>query len=632
MFRSLKLYKDQAIDLKELLVGLIDFGYKRQDSVTDEGEFSHRGNIIDIFPVTFEYPIRLELDDRVISSIKSFGISDGKSLWEHNMAILLPLRRRVSHSAGLSDELPISNFADFEKGDYVVHIKHGIGIYRGIQRTQTQGGIKDQLLIEYAKSDKLYVPVEQMYLLQKYIGIRARPPRVNRLGSKEWQAIKDRTRRGIHSLALQLLENQASRQTKKGFKYGPDNDWQEEFEKSFPYKETPDQAKAVLDVKRDMEEGRIMDRLLCGDVGYGKTEVAMRAAFKAVMNNKQVAILVPTTILAEQHYQNFLERVKEYPFNIQMLSRFRSKLEQKQIIKNLKDGSVDIVIGTHALLSDEVKFKDLGLLIVDEEQRFGVMAKEKLKSLKDNVCVLTLTATPIPRTLYMSLMSIKDMSVINTPPKNRMSVDTHFAEFDIDLIRQVAVKELNRNGQVFIVHNHVADIEDLKEDIIEALPKSTSIALAHGQMHSDELEAIMGEFLKGSISVLIATNIIESGIDVPRANTIIVNNAHDFGLADLHQLRGRVGRFDRKAYAYFLVPKGLVLNANSRKRLEAIQKYSQLGSGFKIAVEDLEIRGAGNLLGTQQHGFIIAVGFDLYCRMLRDVVLNLSLLKSGSFN
>jgi transcription-repair coupling factor (superfamily II helicase) len=409
-----------------------------------------------------------------------------------------------------------------------------------------------------------------------------------------------------------------------GFAYSKDKDWQRDFESTFPYQETPDQIKTTLEVKQDMELGKPMDRLLCGDVGYGKTEVAMRAAFKAVMDNKQVAYLVPTTILAEQHYQNFSNRLKDFPINLQILCRFRTDAEQHKIIEGLADGTVDIVIGTHRLLSEDVTFKDLGLVIIDEEQRFGVRHKEKLKKLRLTTDVLTLTATPIPRTLYMSLMGAKELSVINTPPQNRLPIKTVVVEYDEDLVRQAILKELNRKGQVFFIHNRVLDIEKVKDRLARQLPPQVRLAVAHGQMASRVLEKVMCDFLAGQIDCLFCTMIIESGIDIPNANTIIVNNAHTFGLSDLHQLRGRVGRFNVPAYAYLMIPRNEVLELDARKRLNAIQEYAHLGAGFNIAMEDLEIRGAGNLLGIEQHGFIAAVGFDLYCRLLREAVGNFS--------
>jgi len=466
-----------------------------------------------------------------------------------------------------------------------------------------------------------------MHLVQKYIAFQVRKPKLYRLGSKEWQRTKTLAKKGIQKLAWELLSLEALRLSLGGFAYSKDSQWQEEFEKSFPYKETPGQLKATLEVKQDMESNRPMDRLLCGDVGYGKTEVAMRAAFKALMDNKQVAYMVPTTILAEQHYFNFSERLKNFPVNIRTLSRFRSQAEQKEIISGLTKGTVDVVIGTHRLLSSDISFKDLGLVIIDEEQRFGVKAKEKLKALRLTTDILTLTATPIPRTLYMSLMGAKGLSMINTPVQNRLPIKTIVVEYDDDLIREVILRELRRKGQVYFVHNHVQDITKIKARITKVLPADVRIAVAHGQMQPKALEGVMLDFLRAKIDVLLCTMIIESGIDIPNVNTIIVNNAQAFGLSDLHQLRGRVGRFDRSAYAYFFIPKNSFPDLEAKKRLSAIQENTQLGAGFNIAMEDLQIRGAGNLLGVQQHGFIAAVGFDLYCRLIREAITNFKKIK-----
>ncbi|MCM8781049.1 MAG: transcription-repair coupling factor [Candidatus Omnitrophica bacterium] len=600
---------------------LTKFGYKRQENIAEEGDFAHRGEIVDIFPFSFELPIRIELHLDKISSIKTFDPASGSPLWEHQMVIVLPIKRMGAFkTAAFSEEFPLKNFLDLKIGDYIVHNQYGIGRFLGIDKIKIRSDYIDHLVIEYEGQEKLYVPMDQAHLVQKYISFQTRRPKLSRLSSKEWVRIKERVRKGIQSYAWELLSLQAMRMSVVGFRFQSDTEWQKQFEDTFVYDETPDQIKATQEVKADMELNRPMDRLLCGDVGYGKTEVAMRAAFKAVMDNKQVAYLVPTTILAEQHYYNFTHRLKDFPINVAMLSRFKTKTQQKEIIEGIAQGTVDIVIGTHRLLSDDVRFKDLGLVIIDEEQRFGVKAKEKLKTLRLNCDVLTLTATPIPRTLYMSLMGVKDMSIINTPPPNRLPVKTFVVEYDEDLIRQAILRELERKGQVYFLHNRIKDIEKIKDRISKILPVQTRIALAHGQMPSRMLEKIMLDFLRARIDVLICTMIIESGIDIPNANTIIVNNAHTFGLSDLHQLRGRVGRFDRAAYAYFIIPKHEVLDTDAQRRLKAIQEFSQLGSGFKIAMEDLEIRGAGNLLGPQQHGFVSAVGFDLYCRLLREAI------------
>lgn len=621
MFKSLKLYIGGVVELETILKDLVDFEYKRREAVLEEGDFSRRGGIIDVFPFAFELPVRIELGVDKIISIRTFNPSTGSPLWEHKMVIILPVKKtRKFTTATFTEEFPLENFLDLNIGDYVVHNQYGIGRFLGIKKMKIQDKHKDHLLIEYDRQEKLYVPIEQMHLVQKYIAFCVRRPKLYRLGTKEWLRTKERARKGIQKLAWELLSLQAMRLTLSGFTYSTDGDWQKQFEATFPYRETPGQIKAMEEVKTDMESPKSMDRLLCGDVGYGKTEVAMRAAFKATQDFKQVAYLVPTTILAEQHYHNFLSRLSNFPINVQMLSRFKTKVEQKEVIKGIAEGTVDMVIGTHRLLSDDIKFKDLGLVIIDEEQRFGVKAKEKLKHLRLTTDVLTLTATPIPRTLYMSLMGAKDLSVINTPPQNRLPIKTIVVEYDEDLIRQAILRELERKGQVYLVHNRIQDIEKLKERIVKLLPSNIRCSVAHGQMPARILEKVMLDFLKTKIDVLFCTVIVESGIDIPNVNTIIVNCAHNFGLSDLHQLRGRVGRFDRPAYAYFMIPKNEVLDTQAKKRLEAIQQYWQLGSGFKVAMEDLEIRGAGNLLGVQQHGFIAAVGFDLYCRLLREAI------------
>ena len=617
MFKSLKLYAGQQIRLEEILSSLTGLGYKRQTLTKEEGDFSGRGEILDIFPATFECPVRITLNYDKIESINSVDPANYRAIWKHQLIIILPSYSRshkpYRHKTTVSnEELPLSLFLELKKGDLVVHASHGIGRYINQQ--------KDAFVIEYANKERLFVPAKDCHLIQKFIGLKGRAPKINRLGTNEWQKTKLRVRKGITAAAVGLLKNQAQRAQAAGFSFSKDTPWQKEFEETFPYEETPDQIKATEEVKKDMENPHPMDRLLCGDVGYGKTEVAMRAAFKAVMDNKQAAILVPTTILAEQHYRNFLGRLSNFPVNIQMLSRFKSQAQQKAIIEDIKAGKVDIIIATHRLLSNDIAFSDLGLLIIDEEQRFGVMAKEKLKSLKVNVDILTLTATPIPRTLYMGIMGLKDISIINTPPQNRIPISTYVVEYETDIISQAITKELNRKGQVFFVHNRIYDIEDIREKIKNLMPDQARIAYAHGKMPEKELEGIMIDFINREIDCLVSTAIISSGIDIPSANTLIVNNAHNFGLSELHQLRGRVGRFNRKAYAYFLIPRDQPLSPFSQKKLDTIRTHSELGSGFNIAMEDMEIRGVGNLFGYQQHGYIRTIGFDLYCRMLKETV------------
>lgn len=616
--------------MEKVLQTLIDFGYRRQERVGEEGDFSRRGGIIDIFPLTFECPLRIELADNTVVSIKTFDHLSGESLWEHMLVIILPIKKPAySKILSYHQELPLDNLLDLEIGDYVVHIDHGVGRFLGIDKIKINKEKIDHLVIEYDKQEKLYVPTDQMHLVQKYIAFNiAKPKKLSRLGTDEWQKIKNRVKKGIHSYAWELLSLQALRMSSQGFAFSQDTDWQKEFEASFPYQETADQKKAWGEVRKDMEEPRPMDRLLCGDVGYGKTEVAMRAAFKALMDNRQVAFLVPTTILAEQHYQNFINRVKSFPINVAMLSRFKTLAERKKIIREICAGSIDIVIGTHRLLTPDISFKNLGLVIIDEEQRFGVKAKEKLKSLRVTADILTLTATPIPRTLYMGLMGLKELSLINTPPPNRLPIKTYVVEYDEDLIRQAILRELRRKGQVYFVHNRILDIEKLRQKVSKLVPDAR-ISLAHGQMPARNLESVMLNFFQGKVDILIATAIIESGIDIPNANTLIVNSAEHFGLSDLHQLRGRVGRFNKPAYAYFLVSLKEATSADARKRLNAIQDFAQLGSGFRIAMQDLEVRGAGNLLGYQQHGFVEVVGFDLYCRILKESIANLKRIKHG---
>lgn len=622
MFQSFKLYVGQDIPADEIFTCFLSFHYRRVNRVIEPGDFAQHGEIIDVFPANYDSPIRIALDDNRIRRISSYNIKSGKAIWQHQISIVLPFKTHKTDSFAYSSENPISNFIDIQKGDYVVHNIHGIGRYLGLTRLEINKKQKDHLVIEYEGGDKLFVPQHDLHLVQKYVGFHKRPPRVYKLGSQEWKRVKTSIQKRIQRLAAELLHVQAMRASLQGFKFSPDSPWQEEFEKSFPFPETPDQTKATRDVKADMESSSPMDRLLCGDVGFGKTEVALRAAFKAVMDGKQVAVLVPTTILAEQHYYNFKVRLKDFPVQAAMLSRFRNPSQQKQIIEGVKKGTTDIVIGTHRLLSHDIAFKDLGLIIIDEEQRFGVKAKERLKHFKLLADVLVMTATPIPRTLYMSLTGAKDISIIATPPKNRIPVVTQIIDFDENIIREAMERELKRRGQVFFLHNRVEDIEKISKIISSHVP-SARIATAHGQMPGRVLEDVMLRFLKGEIDILICTSIIESGIDVPNANTLIVNRADVFGLSELHQLRGRVGRFTNQAYAYFIVPSHLTLSGVAKSRLKALEKYSELGSGFQIAFEDLQIRGAGNLLGREQSGYITSVGFDLYCRLLKESVEHL---------
>ena len=512
--------------------------------------------------------------------------------------------------------------ADLEVNDYVVHVEHGVARYLGLTRMAPDGVERDYLILEYAAGDRLYVPVDQADRVGRYIGPGDAAPSLNRLGTTDWVRTKARVKAAVQQMAEELLELYAAREVKPGHGFSPDTPWQAELEASFPYVETPDQLEAIREVKADMERPKPMDRLLCGDVGYGKTEVAVRAAFKAVDDGKQVAVLVPTTVLAQQHYNTFRERLGAFPVRVEMLSRFRSQREQEKIVADLKSGAVDICIGTHRLIQKDVEFRDLGLVIVDEEQRFGVGHKEKLKQLRREVDVLTLSATPIPRTLHMALVGVRDMSTMETPPEDRLPIKTYVAEYDEGLIRESILREVDRGGQVYFVHNRVQTIQQMASRLAELVPEVT-IAVGHGQMPEEALERVMLDFAAGQYDVLVCSTIIESGLDIPNVNTIVVNRADQLGLAQLYQLRGRVGRGANRAYAYFLYPKGRQLSEVAEKRLRTIFEATELGAGFRIAVKDLEIRGAGNLLGPEQHGHVAAVGFHLYTQLLSEAVQRL---------
>lgn len=514
----------------------------------------------------------------------------------------------------------IQDFAELSIGDFVVHEKHGLGIYRGIEKVEVDRIVKDYIKIEYRGGSNLYIPATQLDCLQKYSGADAsKAPKLNKLGTQEWNKTKSKVRGAVKNIAKELVELYAVRQEKEGYVCGPDTVWQKEFEEMFPYEETEDQLSAIEDAKRDMESTRIMDRLICGDVGYGKTEVALRAAFKEVQESRQVAYLAPTTILAQQIYNTFVQRMKEFPVRVELLCRFRSPAQQKKAIEDLKKGQVDVIIGTHRILSKDVQFKNLGLLIVDEEQRFGVTHKEKIKQLKKNVDVLTLTATPIPRTLHMSLIGIRDMSVLEEPPMDRMPIQTYVMEYDEETVREAINRELRRGGQVYYVYNRVTDIADVALRIAKLVPDAR-VDFAHGQMSERELENVMYSFVNGDIDVLVSTTIIETGLDISNVNTMIIHDSDRYGLSQLYQLRGRIGRSNRTAYAFLMYRKNVMLKETAEKRLAAIREYTDLGSGFKIAMRDLELRGAGNLLGAQQHGHMNAVGYDLYCKMLNEAV------------
>ena len=550
----------------------------------------------------FEYPM---LKFVVISESDIFGAEKKK-------------KKRTKKYEGQK----IQDFADLKVGDFVVHENHGMGIYKGIEKVEMDHVVKDYMKIEYAGGGNLYVLATNLGVIQKYASADAKKPKLNKLGTQEWNKTRAKTKTAVDEVAKDLVELYAARQSQSGYQFGPDTPWQQEFEELFPFEETEDQLSAIAAAKADMESKKIMDRLVCGDVGYGKTEIAIRAAFKAVQENKQVAFLVPTTILAQQHYNTFVQRMKDYPVQIALLSRFRSAAEQKKTIQDLKKGMVDIVIGTHRMLSADVGFQDLGLLIIDEEQRFGVSHKEKIKKLRESVDVLTLTATPIPRTLHMSLIGIRDMSVLEEAPGDRMPVQTFVCEYNEEMVREAIVREISRGGQVYYLYNRVNNIADVAA-AVQALVPEADVAFAHGQMKESELERIMFDFINGEIDVLISTTIIETGLDIPNANTIIIHDSDNMGLSQLYQLRGRVGRSNRNAYAFLMYRRDKVLREVAEKRLSAIKEFTDLGSGFKIAMRDLEIRGAGNLLGKKQHGHMAAVGYDLYCRMLNEAVRHL---------
>ena len=591
--RAMRLGEDLRADY-----GLSAFYSERAEIMPKPGEImivagnSHRG---------FEYPL---LKFIVVTDTDMFGVRK-------------PKKKKKSYEGRA-----IQSFHDLNAGDYVVHENHGIGIYRGIEKIESEKVAKDYMKIEYGDGGVLYVPAANFETVQKFAGSEARQPKLNKLNSKEWKTTKSKVRGAVKEIAGELVKLYAARQAKKGYQFGADTVWQAEFEELFPYEETEDQLAAIEATKQDMESDRIMDRLICGDVGFGKTEVAIRAAFKAVQDSKQVVYLVPTTILAQQHYNTFLQRMKDYPVRIEMLSRFRTPAQQKKAVEGLKSGEVDIVIGTHRLLSKDVQYKNLGLLVIDEEQRFGVTHKEKIKQLKQDVDVLSLSATPIPRTLHMSLVGIRDMSVLEEPPVDRLPIQTYVMEHNPEIIREAINRELARGGQVYYVFNRVNSIVETANMVAKLVPEA-SVAFAHGQMSERELEKIMLEFINGEIDVLVATTIIETGLDISNVNTMIIDNADQLGLSQLYQLRGRVGRSNRTAYAFLMYKRDKMLKEVAEKRLKAIREFTDLGSGFKIAMRDLEIRGAGSLLGVQQHGHIEAVGYDLYCKMLNDAVLAL---------
>ena len=551
----------------------------------------------------FEYPL---IKYVIITEGDMFGTEKKKK------------RRKKSNYQGKA----IQSFSELAVGDYVVHEEHGLGIYKGIEKVERDKVIKDYIKIEYGDGGNLYLPATRLESIQKYAGADAKKPKLNKLGGTEWNKTKTRVKGAVQEIARDLVKLYAARQAQKGYQYGEDTVWQKEFEELFPYEETDDQLDAIEAVKKDMESRKIMDRLICGDVGYGKTEIALRAAFKAVQDSKQVVYLVPTTILAQQHYNTFVQRMKDFPVRIDMLSRFCTPSQQKKTLEDLRKGMVDIVIGTHRVLSKDLKFKNLGLLIIDEEQRFGVAHKEKIKQLKENVDVMTLTATPIPRTLHMSLAGIRDMSVLEEPPVDRTPIQTYVMEYNEEMVREAINRELARKGQVYYVYNRVTDIDEVAAKIQKLVPDAV-VTFAHGQMHEHQLERIMTDFINGEIDVLVSTTIIETGLDIPNANTMIIHDADRLGLSQLYQLRGRVGRSNRTSFAFLMYKRDKLLKEEAEKRLQAIREFTELGSGIKIAMRDLEIRGAGNVLGAEQHGHMEAVGYDLYCKMLNQAVLAL---------
>ena len=550
----------------------------------------------------FEYPL---LKFAVVTEGDMFGNGQGKKR----------KKKKTSYQGR-----HIQSFSELSPGDYVVHENHGLGIYRGIEKIEQDKVVKDYIKIEYADGGNLYLPATKLEGIQKYAGAEAKKPKLNRLGGSEWHKTKTRVRGAVREIAKDLVKLYAARQDQEGFQYGPDTVWQREFEEMFPYEETEDQLDAIDAVKRDMESRKIMDRLICGDVGYGKTEIALRAAFKAIQEGKQVVYLVPTTILAQQHYNTFVQRMKDFPVRVDMMSRFRTPAEQKKTLEDLKKGLVDVLIGTHRVLSKDVEFKSLGLLIIDEEQRFGVAHKEKIKQLKENVDVITLTATPIPRTLHMSLIGIRDMSVLEEPPVDRLPIQTYVMEYNDEMVREAISREVARGGQVYYVYNRVNNIEEIAGHVAALVPDA-SVIFAHGQMREHELERIMLDFVNGEIDVLVSTTIIETGLNIPNANTIIIHDADRLGLSQLYQIRGRVGRSNRTAYAFLMYRRDKLLREEAEKRLQAIREFTELGSGIKIAMRDLEIRGAGNLLGPEQSGYLMSVGYDLYLKLLEEAVL-----------
>ena len=653
-----KSYKEGCIALSNLSLAAKEFSPKEILSINTKSAASYNGNldflIEDItYYIAQKYRILLPCgseskakhlsNELTTKGLPSVWLTELNKLPDRGIVTLVPgtvqrgFEYPLTASILLSDKIfsgesrkktamrknssSLRNISDIKEGDYVVHQSHGIGIYAGIERITVEGITKDYLKVKYQGTDALFVPVNQLNLINKYVGSTEKL-HINKLGGTEWNRTKSKAKSAVAEIAKELVELYATRENVNGYAFSEDTPWQKEFEDTFLYDETNDQLTAIKDTKRDMESIKPMDRLICGDVGYGKTEVALRAAFKAIMDNKQVAYLAPTTLLVKQHYENFVQRMQNYPLKIEMLSRFRSKKQQDETVKRLKAGTCDMVIGTHRLLQDDIGFKDLGLLIVDEEQRFGVTHKEKIKTLKNNVDVLTLTATPIPRTLKLAMSGLRDMSVLNEPPSDRHPVQTYVLEYNPEVISAAIRREISRNGQVYYLYNRVESIDSFAAKIKSLVPEAR-IAVAHGRMSQIQMENIMMKVIDGEVDVLICTTIIETGLDIPNVNTIIVDNADKFGLAQLHQIRGRVGRSSRMAYAYFTIMKDKVLDSVAEKRLKAIKEFTEFGAGFKLAMRDLEIRGAGNLLGQRQHGHIEQIGYELYCRLLETAVRQL---------
>ena len=622
--KSIKNYQGKLSYIKDEIKAKIIQGWSIILTTSFEGQARRLSDIFSDPNPNSNFEILSDENPNIVLSTLSSGIelSDIKIMIITDHEIFGKSYRKRKHFKSKSSR-PIDTFLDLRPGDYVVHINHGIGIFRNIERMTAGGLERDFIVIDYTDNDKLYVSLDQINLVQKYIGVEGRKPRIDTLGKKSaWNKIKERVKESVEEIAQNLIKIYSKRSALLGFRYPPDTQWQEEFESLFEYEETPDQLTAIEDVKDDMESDKPMDRLVCGDVGFGKTEVAIRASFKSVMAGKQVVILAPTTILVMQHFNTFKKRFDSYPITIDMISRFRSRGEITDIKNMLKTGKIDIIIGTHAILADDIDIKNLGLLVIDEEQKFGVKHKEKLKKLRSMVDVLTLSATPIPRTLHISMAGIRDLTIIATPPENRQAIETYVLEENPDILREAILNEIGRGGQVYYVYNRVQSIET-QYIILKKLVPEASFSIAHGQMDEHELEDIMIDFMNNKFNVLISTSIIESGLDIPNVNTIIINRADTFGLSQLYQLKGRVGRSTRQAYAYLFYPRHASLTEDAQKRLQVISEYTDLGSGFKIAMKDLEIRGAGNILGHEQSGNIMDVGFDLYCQMLENEIKTL---------